>query len=274
MRNPFAPSPRRTATVPAPRAVPARGVVPGEEFLDPPLRRDERARPPEVSLQGIDPRVDSIAAMPSVHLVARPGAGGEAAACPRSVEELLARPDGHVLRRLVLDVRPFRDVLEARGGWNLLAQLVRDPADRVTNAVFRSAVAEAPAGPSLGRVLEEGDVDADVRIVGEGDSVAGRCRIDLGRARLTLVPLLTSNERVTRRLAEALARPRDRAVRRCLEQALADLLVDRPLGDLVGLHREPPHCAVPGTWRRASSAAGSTPEVAAEATVEAVPVTT
>jgi hypothetical protein len=272
MRNPFAPSPRRTATVPAPRAVPARGVVPGEEFLDPPLRRDDRPAPPEVSLQGIDPRVDSVAAVPAVHLVARPGTGD--AACPRSVEELLARPDGHVLRRLVLDVRPFRDVLEARGGWNLLAQLVRDPADRVTNAVFRSAVAEVPAGPSLGRVLEEGDVDADVRIVGEGDSVAGRCRIDLGRARLTLVPLLTSSERVTRRLAEALARPRDRAVRRCLEQALADLLVDRPLGDLVGLHREAPQCAVPGTWRRATSAAGSTPEVAAEATVEAVPVGT
>jgi hypothetical protein len=79
---------------------------------------------------------------------------------------------------------------------------------------------------------------------------------------------------VTRRLAEALARPRDRAVRRCLEQALGELVVDRPLGELIGLHREAPHCAVPGTWRMATSAAGSTPEVTAEPTVEAVPVST
>jgi len=43
------------------------------------------------------------------------------------------RPGDAAVRRLTFDVRPFRDVLEARGGWNTLAQLVRDPSDRVIN---------------------------------------------------------------------------------------------------------------------------------------------
>ena len=43
------------------------------------------------------------------------------------------------MRRLTVDVRGLRDVLESRGGWNLLAALVRDPSDSVTNAVFRAA---------------------------------------------------------------------------------------------------------------------------------------
>ncbi len=44
----------------------------------------------------------------------------------------MRRPGDAAVRRLTFDVRPFRDVLEARGGWNTLAQLARDPSDRVT----------------------------------------------------------------------------------------------------------------------------------------------
>jgi hypothetical protein len=80
---------------------------------------------------------------------------------------------------------------------------------------------------------------------GEGDSVAGRCRVDLGRARLTITPLLTGSERLARRLAEARARPRDRAVRRCLEHALAVELTSVGLTDLISLHPGAPACDVP-----------------------------
>ncbi|MDL5155735.1 hypothetical protein [Actinomycetospora termitidis] len=241
MRNPLAVlAPRRfgavagdsSPRVPAPRRVPAPDVLEGVEFLHHGCTGDGEDDAPEVSVRGIDPRNDRGPGAASVHLAARTDGP-----CPDTVEELLAvaGPGDFRLRRLTFDVRTLDEVLETRGGRALLEQLVASPADRVTNAVFRAAVGDDP----------EGDLDCDVRLVGEGDSVAGRCRIDLGRARLTLTPVLTGSERLARRLAEARARPRDRAVRRCLEHALACELTSVPLADLVGVHPDAPACAVP-----------------------------
>jgi hypothetical protein len=145
---------------------------------------------------------------------------------------------------------------------------VRDPSDRVTNAVFRAAVGgpapEAPHTPGPGgAVLAPGDVDTEVCIVGDGDTVAGRCRHELGLGRLSLTGFLAGSERLTRRLAEALARPRDRATRRCLEHALADAVADAPLAALLGSHGGAPSCAVPGTWATAPTAATPIPRQSA-----------
>lgn len=240
MRNPFAV--RRTAGIP--RGVPAPDVIAGVEFLETavPGPRDEG---PDVALCGIDPQVPGLPSTSKVGLVLR-----RRRPRPDSVGELLeGDSDAVVVRRVTVDVRPFRDVLESRGGWNVLAQLVRDPSDRVTNAVFRATVAERP---SLAPV-EAGDVDCDVAIIGVGDTVAGRCRHELGRARLSLTPLLARSERLTRRLAEALARPCDRATRRCLEHALAEAVADltsgtQGLAPLLSASSDAPWCAVPGEW--------------------------
>lgn len=244
MRNPFAV--RRTATLAVPdRDVPHPAVMAGVEFLVPPTMAAPETPVPEVALCGIDPRVPGKPGVPQVQLVLR--SENER---PDSVEGLLADlpPGDAVVRRLTFDVRGFRDVLESRGGWNLLAQLVRDPADRVTNAVFRAAIAPGASPTADARVLAPGDVECAVRVVGEGDTVAGRCRHELGRARLSLTPFLAESARMTRRLAEALAHPRDRGTRRCLEHALADAVADVPLGQLISSTGEAPSCAVPGAW--------------------------
>lgn len=242
VRNPFAV--RRTATTQTARTVPAPDVVVGMEYLDAPTRFDAGASPlPEVSVQGLDPQLRGRALVPRVCLALAPGVPR-----PDSVEELLTTvPPGDVaVRRLTFDVRPFRDVLEARGGWNALAQLVRDPSDRIANSVLRAAMDEG-AGAATASALERGDLDADVCVVAEGDAVAAR-RHELGRARLTLTPFIAASERLTRRLAEILGHPRDGAGRRCLEHALADLVADTPLTMLLHPHGDAPACAVPGTW--------------------------
>lgn len=229
------------------RGVPGPDVMVGMEYLDLPAREESRTPAPEVAVCGIDPQVPGTPAVPRLHVVVGDGPR------PDSVSELLDRAGdaGDVrVRRLTVDVRGLRDVLESRGGWNLLAALVREPSDRVTNAVFRATMAGPPSdgtGP-VGAVLENGDVDVEVCVVGEGDTVAGRCRRELGRGRLSLTTFLAESERLTRRLAEALARPRDRGTRRCFEQALGDVLADAPLSELLGRHGAAPYCSVPGTW--------------------------
>ena len=243
MRNPLAVlAPRRfgsgpvVAPVPAPRRVPAPDTLPAVEFLEHGCGVEGGDHAPEVSVRGIDPRNDRGAATASVHLAARPGGP-----CANTVEELLAvaRPGDFRVRRLTFDVRALDAVLADRGGRAVLEQLVAAPADRVTNAVFRAAVGRE------GTDDQPGDLDCEVRVVGEGDSVAGRCRVDLGRARMSITPLLTGSERLARRLAEARARPRDRAVRRCLEHALAVELTSRPLDALISRHPDAPACDVP-----------------------------
>ncbi len=243
MRNPLAVlAPRRfglepsVARVPVPRRVPAPDTLPGVEFLEHGCTGEGEEHAPEVSVRGIDPRYDRGPAVASVHLAAR--AGGP---CANTVAELLAlaQPGDFRVRRLVFDVRALDTVLAERGGRAVLEQLVAAPADRVTNAVFRAAVGREEPGQGTG------DLDCDVRVVGEGDSVAGRCRVDLGRARLTITPLLTGSERLARRLAEARARPRDRAVRRCLEHALAVELASLRLDHLISRHPDAPACEVP-----------------------------
>jgi hypothetical protein len=243
MRNPLAVlAPRRfgpdavVASVPGPRRVPAPDALPAVEFLEHGCTGAGEDHAPEVSVRGIDPRNDRGPASASVHLAARKG--GPVA---NTVEELLAvaRPGDFRVRRLTFDVRALDAVLADRGGRAVLDQLVAAPADRVTNAVFRAAMGGEGADE------QPGDLDCDVRVVGDGDSVAGRCRVDLGRARLTVTPLLTGSERLARRLAEARARPRDRAVRRCLEQALAVELTSLALGALIALHPGAPACDVP-----------------------------
>lgn len=246
MRKPFAA--RRTAVAPTARAVPTPEVMAGMEYLDAPTRfdADADASPlPEVSLQGTDPQRGGRALVPRVYLVLAPGVTR-----PDSVEELLrcARPGDATVHRLTFDVRPFRDVLEARGGWNTLAQLVRDPSDRVVNSELRAAIARERPAADAAPALESGDLDADVCVVAEGDSVAARSRHELGRARLTLTPFIVGSERLTRRLAEILGHPGDGAGRRCLEHAVAELVADAPLTTLLALHRDAPSCAVPGVW--------------------------
>ncbi|MCD2192321.1 hypothetical protein LQ327_02780 [Actinomycetospora endophytica] len=243
MRNPLAVlAPRRFGSadqsVPAPRRVPAPDTLPGVEFLEHGCAGEGDAQAPEVSVRGIDPRNDRGPGVASVHLAAR--AGGP---CANTVQELLAlgRPGDFRLQRLTFDVRALDTVLADRGGRAVLDQLVAAPTDRVTNAVFRAAM----TGPGTSEEALPGDLDCDVRVVGEGDSVAGRCRVDLGRARLTITPLLTGSERLARRLAEARARPRDRAVRRCLEHALAVELTSVGLGELIAQHPDAPACDVP-----------------------------
>lgn len=230
------------------RDVPAPDVMVGMEYLDLPARAEVRAPAPEVAVCGIDPQVPGTPAVPRLHVVL-----GDDGPRPDSVSELLDRAGGEHgvrVRRLTVDVRGLRDVLESRGGWNLLAALVREPSDRVTNAVFRATMARpAPDGTGpVGAVLEDGDVDVEVCVVGEGDTVAGRCRRELGRGRLSLTTFLAESERLTRRLAEALARPRDRGTRRSFEQALGDVLADAPLSSVLGRHGAAPYCSVPGTW--------------------------
>ena len=239
------------------RQVPGPEVMAGMEYLDTPSREPVRAPAPEVAVCGIDPQVPGSPAVPRLHLVV-PDEGPEGTR-PDSVEQLLAR-DGDVrVRRLTVDVRGLRDVLESRGGWNLLAALVRDPSDSVTNAVFRAAMSAPDSAGPAGAVLEPGDVDVEVCVVGEGDTVAGRCRRELGRGRLSLTGFLADSERLTRRLAEALARPRDRGTRRCFEHALADVLADAPLSELLGRHGAAPYCTVPGTWATPPTAATPVP---------------
>jgi hypothetical protein len=239
------------------RQVPGPEVMAGMEYLDTPSREAVRTPAPEVAVCGIDPQVPGSPAVPRLHLVV-PDEGPEGTR-PDSVEQLLAR-DGEVrVRRLTVDVRGLRDVLESRGGWNLLAALVRDPSDGVTNAVFRAAMSAPDSAGPAGAVLEPGDVDVEVCVVGEGDTVAGRCRRELGRGRLSLTGFLADSERLTRRLAEALARPRDRGTRRCFEHALADVLADAPLSELLGRHGAAPYCTVPGTWATPPTAATPVP---------------
>jgi hypothetical protein len=265
---------RRPSTTPAgttTRRVPGPEVMAGMEYLDTPAREAVRAPAPEVSVCGIDPQVPGHPSVPRLHVVVE---GTDGADRPDSVEQLIALGDGPGVRvrRLTVDVRGLRDVLESRGGWNLLAALVRDPADRVTNAVFRAAMSQAAGegAGTVGAVLEQGDVDVEVCVVGDGDTVAGRCRRELGRGRLSLTPFLAESERLTRRLAEALARPRDRGMRRCLEQALADVLADAPLPVLLGRHGAAPYCSVPGTWATPPTAATPAPRRADRS--EQVPV--
>jgi len=244
VRNPFAV--RRGVTTATTRTVPAPDVMAAMEYLDAPTRLAADPTPvPEVSVQGTDPQLRGRALVPRVCLVLAPGVTR-----PDSVEELLTcgRPGDAAVRRLTFDVRPFRDVLEARGGWNTLAQLVRDPSDRVINTAFRAAIADSCNGAAAPSALESGDLDADVCVVGVGDTVGARRRHELGRARLTLTPFMADSERLTRLLAETLRRPRDGAGRRCLERALADLVADAPLTTLLYLHRDAPRCAVPGAW--------------------------
>jgi hypothetical protein len=260
---------RRTTTSPAStttsglaagttrRQVPGPEVMAGMEYLDTPSREAVRAPAPEVAVCGIDPQVPGSPVVPRLHLVV-PDEGPEGTR-PDSVEQLLARDGAVRVRRLTVDVRGLRDVLESRGGWNLLAALVRDPSDGVTNAVFRAAMSAPDSAGPAGAVLEPGDVDVEVCVVGEGDTVAGRCRRELGRGRLSLTGFLADSERLTRRLAEALARPRDRGTRRCFEHALADVLADAPLSELLGRHGAAPYCTVPGTWATPPTAATPVP---------------
>lgn len=235
--------------MPSPFALPARlGLTRGSGAraraqpaadLDRPRRREKGPRDPEVSVCGIDPRVVIAPAVPTLHLVAADGAR-----CPRSMAELLAPGgtgsavpaprDGEVaaglrVRRLTVDVRHLSGVLDRRGGANLLAQIVRDPSDRVANAVFRAAMRT----PSRSDGADGADTDCEVLVGGEGDSVAGRSRVDLGRARMMLLALLTEGERATRRLAEALARPRDHGIRHSLEATLAARVAELPLDALL-----------------------------------------
>ena len=261
--------PARAATAPGrPRpGVPGPEVMVGMEYLDTPAREAVRPPAPEIAVCGIDPQVPGSPGVPRLHVTVPEVPGTPP---PDSVEQLLARAaDGEVrVRRLTVDVRGLRDVLESRGGWNLLAALVRDPSDRVTNAVFRAAIGsparDASRAPgAVGAVLEDGDVDCEVCVDGDGDTVAGRCRRELGRGRLSLTGFLADSERLTRRLAEALARPRDRATRRCFEQALADVVADAPLTALLGVHREAPSCTVPGTWATPPTASTPVPRAAA-----------
>ena len=190
-------------------------------------------RLPQISVCGIDPRVDERPVLSTVHLAPVPHSGSS----PRTVSELLAgRTGDFTLRRLSVDLRHLRGILDDRGGRTLLAALVRDPADRVTNAVFRAAIGEparhdADGGSDAG---PRGEIECAVRIGDEGDTESGRCRLELGRARLTLLTLLTDSECATRGLAEALARPRDREVRHRLERSLAERVADRPLPELLG----------------------------------------
>lgn len=229
MRKPFdvRPPRRRTAVaVPAPRGAAEARAAPGGAVPGP---------PPEVSVLGLDPRTDQPPPVAAVHLTAHPGGP-----CPRSVVELLEAPGCFAVCHLAFDVRRVEAVLAVRGGRTLLEQLVARPADRVTNAVFRAAVAGDAAedrGPA-------GDLDCEVRIVGEGDAVAGRCRVGLGRGRLAVMTLLTGSERAVRRLAEARAHPGDRAVRRRLERCLAEDLTTMPLRGLVAPTPGPPSCRV------------------------------
>lgn len=239
------------------RQVPGPEVMAGMEYLDTPRSEAVRAPAPEVAVCGIDPQVPGSPAVPRLHLVV-PDEGPEGTR-PDSVEQLLARDGAVRVRRLTVDVRGLRDVLESRGGWNLLAALVRDPSDSVTNAVFRAAMSAPDSAGPAGAVLEAGDVDVEVCVVGEGDTVAGRCRRELGRGRLSLTGFLADSERLTRRLAEALARPRDRGTRRCFEHALADVLADAPLSALLGRHGAAPYCTVPGTWATPPTAATPVP---------------
>ncbi|MEJ2865005.1 hypothetical protein [Actinomycetospora flava] len=264
--------PRATTTA---RRVPGPDVMVGMEYLDLPAREAPRTPAPEIAVCGIDPQVPGTPAVPRLHVVV-----GDDGPRPDSVSELLERAGDHGgvrVRRLTVDVRGLRDVLESRGGWNLLAALVREPSDRVTNAVFRATMARPAAdgtGP-VGAMLEDGDVDVEVCVVGEGDTVAGRCRRELGRGRLSLTTFLAESERLTRRLAEALARPRDRGTRRCFEQALGDVLADAPLAELLGRHGAAPYCSVPGTWATPPTPATPAPrrsdlseQVEASATLE------
>lgn len=244
VRNPF--SGRRSATVPTPRTVPAPDVMAGMEYLDAQTRLDADTSPrPEVSIQGVDPQLRGRALVPRVSLVLAPGVSP-----PDSVGELLTRgrPGDAAVRGLTFDIRPYRDVLEARGGWNSLAQLVRDPSDRVANTAFRAAIVEERAGAATAPALESGDLDVDVCVVAEGDTVAARRRHELGRARLTVTPFIAESERLTRRLAEILGHPHDGAGRRSLEHALADRVAGAPLTTLLYLHHGTPRCAVPGAW--------------------------
>ncbi|GAA4807676.1 hypothetical protein GCM10023200_51640 [Actinomycetospora chlora] len=274
MRIPFVR--RRPSTTPAgttTRRVPGPEVMAGMEYLDTPAREAVRAPAPEVSVCGIDPQVPGHPSVPRLQVVVEGADGTDGTERPDSVEQLIARggEPGVRVRRLTVDVRGLRDVLESRGGWNLLAALVRDPADRVTNAVFRAAMSQAGEGAgTVGAVLEQGDVDVEVCVVGDGDTVAGRCRRELGRGRLSLTPFLAGSERLTRRLAEALARPRDRGMRRCLEQALADALADAPLSVLLSRHGAAPYCSVPGAWATPPTAATPAPRRADRS--EQVPV--
>jgi hypothetical protein len=246
------------------RRVPGPEVMAGMEYLDTPTREVARPPAPEVAVCGIDPQVPGSPAVPRLHVVVPLESSGESSR-PDSVEQLLATAgDGAVrVRRLTVDVRGLRDVLESRGGWNLLASLVREPSDRVTNAVFRAAMSSPDGSGPAGAVLESGDVDVEVCVVGEGDTVAGRCRRELGRGRLSLTGFLADSERLTRRLAEALARPRDRGTRRCFEHALADVLADAPLSALLGRHGAAPYCTVPGTWATPPTASTPVPRRAA-----------
>ena len=243
MRNPLAVlAPRRfgsgpvIAPVPAPRRVPAPDTLPAVEFLEHGCGGEGETTPRRCRCAASTRATTAALATASVHLAARPGGP-----CANTVEELLAvaRPGDFRVRRLTFDVRALDVVLAARGGRAVLEQLVAAPADRVTNAVFRAAVGREGADD------QPGDLDCEVRVVGEGDSVAGRCRVDLGRARMSITPLLTGSERLARRLAEARARPRDRAVRRCLEHALAVELTSRPLDALISRHPDAPACDVP-----------------------------
>lgn len=252
------------------RQVPGPEVMAGMEYLDTPSREAPRAPAPEIAVCGIDPQVPGSPAVPRLHLVV-PDEGPEGTR-PDSVEQLLDGDAAVRVRRLTVDVRGLRDVLESRGGWNLLAALVRDPADSVTNAVFRAAMSSSDAPGPAGAVLEQGDVDVEVCVVGEGDTVAGRCRRELGRGRLSLTGFLADSERLTRRLAEALARPRDRGTRRCFEHALADVLADAPLPALLGRHGAAPYCTVPGTWATPPTATTPVPRRASPSEQVTAPV--
>ena len=234
----------------------SRSGAAGSAGIDGPWRREPDRRPPEVSVCGIDPRGLAAPVTPTLHLVAADGIPR-----PRSVAELLGPPaasvrpagppagpaadpaadpgadplvaepsgvvpaDGLRVRRLGVDVRLLARVLERRGGANLLAQIVRDPTDRVANAVFRAAMRTPSRGDG-----PEGRDGADTECVVRVDDPGGsRGRIDLGQARMTLLALLTEGERATRRLAEALARPRDRGLRRGLEEMLAARVAELPV---------------------------------------------
>lgn len=254
MRSPF--TARRTATTTATRPVPAPDVMAGMEYLEHPAGHraghdaDRERALPQISVQGTDPQRISRALVPKVGLELEAGE-----ARPDSVSELLGgAPGACTVGRLTFDVRPLRDVLEARVGWNLVARLVDSPSDRDVMASFRAALAEAAADNPL---VETGDLDADVSIDGGapgdpgGMRIAGR-RHELGRARLSLTPFLVDSEQLTRRFAETLGRPRDGAGRRCLEDTLAALVADTPLVALLHAGGDAPRCAVPGSWSAGS----------------------
>ena len=235
---------RRIATTPSTPPVPAPEVMPGMEYLDLPDPRDAEELLPRVAVQGIGPQ-PSLPLVPRVALVVAEGTPR-----PDSVEELLdGVPAGRArVHRLTFDVRPLRDVLEARLGWNGLAQLVDAPSDTAANAGFRAALADVPQGAGATPLLEDGDLDADVCLVDGDDTAVVGGRHELGRARLALTGLLAGSGTLTRRLAETLGRPRDSAGRRCLEETFARLVADAPLDALLLRLRGAPHCAVPGTW--------------------------